>query len=363
MNPTQIKEGLAARVESEAPPRPDLERVVERGQRLRLRRRATAGVAVLAAGAVVAGALALAVGGDGSGTTTAYDPVGRLDVSGGLRAFASPDGGEVHLGGRTFTDHTLPFLDTDAIATEAGLVFYRSGSIYLLDANGEYTQIGRAAEKTGSGIRPTSKADSTVPWVAFGLPSANGVEIVVHDLAAEAPVASQEFACGDCSAVEIDALDGGEAFVRTGEGTFLWDVAAGTVEPFATGDTRVADVRNGVVLYDGPPPPASAVTDRFRLVPGAVDAQLTFDGRHVLSWSSRLEPTTPGDPPLRLDQPDPATGYAFWNVDTDGSIMVAVPRRDQRADVYDCELPAGTCEPVGRVGTASGDPMFIGNDM
>jgi hypothetical protein len=34
-----------------------------------------------------------------------------------------------------------------------------------------------------------------------------------------------------------------------------------------------------------------------------------------------------------------------------------------RADVYDCAVPAGSCAPIGEVATESGDPMFIGNDM
>ena len=362
MNPTLIREAVAAHVEAETPPRADLDRVVTRGRRLKRRRRATAGVAVLAAGAVVAGVVTLTSDDDGSGPDTAYDPVGSLDLSGGLRAFASPDGDEVHLGGRTFTDRKLPFLDTDAVATSAGLVFYADGGVYLLDESGEITLIDRSIKDAGE-VHPTSKADSTAPWVAYGLPSDEGMNVVVYDMSTKEAVGSHEFACDDCSSVVIDALDAGKVFVRTAEGTMLWDLSADTVETFATGETRVADVRNGVVLYDGPAPEPSAVTRQWRLVKGAIDAQLTFDGGHVLYWSSRLKPTTPGGEPIQLEQPAPGNGYAFWNVDTDGSIMVAVPGRGSSADVFDCAVPAGSCVPIGEVSTESGDPAFIGNDM
>jgi hypothetical protein len=368
VNPTDIREAVAEHIDAEVPPAPDLGRVVARGRRLRRRRRATAGTALLAAGVVLAAVVALTEG-DVPGHDTAYDPVGRLDISGGMRAFASPDGGEVHLGGRTFTDRDLPFLDTDAIATDAGLVFYRDGAVHLLDESGVITQLDRSPGETSDGLHPTAKADSTNPWVAYGLPSEGGVKVTVFDLSAREQVASHQFACDDCSKVVIDALDAGTVFVRTAEETQLWDVASDSVETFATGETRVADVRNGVVLYDGPAPEPSAVTRPWRMVKGAIDAQLTFDGGHVLDWSSRLEPTTPGGEPIVLAQPKPGAHLAFWNVDTDGSIMVAIPRRNtssgmfDRADVYDCAVPAGSCAPIGEVATESGDPMFIGNDM
>jgi hypothetical protein len=362
VNPTDIREAVSEHIDAEVPPAPDLARVVARGRRLRRRRRATAGTALLAAGVVVAGVLALTSDGDVPEHDTAYDPVGRLDFSGGMRAFASPDGGEVHLGGRTF-NQDLPFLDTDAIATNAGLVFYRDGAVHLLDEAGVITRIDGSQGEAPAGLHPTAKADSTAPWVAYGLPSEGGVTVTVFDLSAREEVASHEFACDDCGQVVVDALDAGSVFVRTAEGTQVWDLESGAVEPFATGETRVADVRNGVVLYDGPAPETSEVTQRWRLVEGPIDAQLTFDGRHVLDWSSRLEPTTPGGETVVLEQPKPGNSYAHWNVDTDGSIMVAVPRRWNSSAVFDCTVPAGSCVAIGEVATESGDPMFIGNDM
>jgi hypothetical protein len=30
---------------------------------------------------------------------------------------------------------------------------------------------------------------------------------------------------------------------------------------------------------------------------------------------------------------------------------------------FDCELPSGTCDEIGRMRVTGGDPMFIGDDM
>jgi hypothetical protein len=102
-------------------------------------------------------------------------------------------------------------------------------------------------------------------------------------------------------------------------------------------------------------------------VKGAIDAQLTFDGRHVLYWSSHLEPTTPGDAPIDLEvgQARKPGGYVdgFFAVDTDGSILVAHAKRYPDFTVYDCEVPSGACTELGPLTPTGGDPMFIGVDM
>ena len=125
----------------------------------------------------------------------------------------------------------------------------------------------------------------------------------------------------------------------------------------------MADVRNGVILYDGPAPDGAAAAS-YRLVKGAIDAQLTYDGKYVLYWSSRLEPTG-GGRPILLDQGDTGRGpaYGWWAVDTDGSVLTAVPGRGNRSTVYDCALPSGHCTELGPLSTLHGDPMFIGVDM
>jgi hypothetical protein len=100
-------------------------------------------------------------------------------------------------------------------------------------------------------------------------------------------------------------------------------------------------------------------------VKGAIDAQLTFDGGHVLYWSGRLAPTDPGGSVIVLEvAPRKANAFeGFFNVDTDGSILVAHPARRGSYTVSDCELPSGACTELGPLTPTGGDPMFIGNDM
>ena len=50
-------------------------------------------------------------------------------------------------------------------------------------------------------------------------------------------------------------------------------------------------------------------------------------------------------------------------MDTDGSILTAVPGKGSTSTVYDCEVPSGHCTELGPLDTIHGDPMFIGVDM
>jgi len=92
---------------------------------------------------------------------------------------------------------------------------------------------------------------------------------------------------------------------------------------------------------------------------GQIDAQLSFDGRHVLYWSSTLKPTQPDGRAGRLN----VKNAGWFTFDTDGSVLAATNDRHQRSRVFDCKLDTGGCEQIGSVSTESGDPIFIGNDM
>jgi hypothetical protein len=332
-----------------APPG-DLDRVHRTGRRLRRRRTTAAGaVTVLVAGVVVAG---LAYGGPGDRDASGdrgIDPLGRLDYSQGLRAYADP-GAEIHLGGRSFPASRLEALDTDAAATPAGVLFYDHGRPQLLTESGEITDLEPDADRMSE--QPTSKVDSQGSVVAYAARLDGDLEVRVRDLASGDLVASRTMS----SDTVIDAIDGGVVFLRTGDGTSTWDTATDEQQDLAGPKTRVADVRNGVLLYDGPAPDGAAAA-AYRLVKGAIDAQVTYDGQYVLSWSSTLESTTGGDP-LVLDQK-----AVFFAVDTDGSILAARPGKGSTATVYDCEVPSGACTELGPLTTTGGDPMFIGVDM
>lgn len=362
------------------PAAPDL--AVARGRRLRRRRTAVlgSGVAAAIAGAVALGGVVLD---DQRTPSPGYSSVGALDFSNGLRAYASPSevvteadgtetgrGGELHLGGRTFPMGEMDHLDTDAAATSRGLVFFDPDHRpYLLAESGDSFPLAREPAKAPKGWRPSAQADSTVPRVALTQPSDDGIRVVVVDLDARRVVAGKEVSCeeGDCNGVRVDAYDNGTVFVRTPEGTRMWtdDDWALVSGP----ETRIADARGGVLLYDDSAPPPHA--PGWRAVAAPIDAQLTFDGRYVLDWSSTMRPTIEGADPVVLQEGPRSQddGRAWWAVDTDGSVLVAV--EDSRATedtparstVYDCEVPSGRCTELGPLSTEYGDPLFIGTDM
>ncbi len=147
----------------------------------------------------------------------------------------------------------------------------------------------------------------------------------VSDAVTGEVVAVRDLDCsGACDGLVVDGIDSGAVFVRTSSGTAVWEFRHGdAMTPFAGPRTRLADVCHGVALSDGPAPHGGASGD-WRLVPGAIDAQLTLDGRYVLHWSSRLGPTHPGDDAVTLEA-SPGEDRGFWTIDTDGSVLVAVP--------------------------------------
>ena len=366
MNATDLRATLEERLSAVEPPAGDVERTQRAGRAIRRRRRA--GTVLGAAAVVTAIAVAASqLSGPGAGSRgqdgQEYASLGPLDFAGGARAYADP-GTTVFLGGRSFPVEDLDYLDTDAAATAYGIVFFDDGRPMLLDERGEVSALVDGPVESPRGFHPTAKADSTAPLLAWATLRDGTATITVRDMESGDDVAETQLDCGTCDELVIDAIDGGVVFVRTEEGTRTWDSATDEWSDFAGPRTQVADVRNGVVLHDGPAP---AAADGWRLVKGATDAQLTFDGRHVLSWSSRLEPTDPQGSPIQLEvgQPRQPGDYVdgFFAVDTDGSILVAHAKRYPDFTVYDCEVPSGACTELGPLTPTSGDPMFIGNDM
>ncbi len=154
--------------------------------------------AVLAVGVVV-GQLG---GGDPESQGRDIAPIGRLDLSGGLRAYAAP-GGEIHLGGRSFPAKRLEFLDTDAAATPYGVLFYDAGRPRLLDESGAIVDLEPGADQTD--FHPTAKADSQAPLVAYGATLGGVTLVVVRDLSTDEVIARHEV---PADAV-IDGIDDG----------------------------------------------------------------------------------------------------------------------------------------------------------
>lgn len=361
-----LRDALREQLDDVTVPRGDLDRVRREGTRLRRRRRVTsaAGGAAVAA-AVAVGLAQLVVPGDSSTNDVVedYPAVGRLDFSEGLRAYADP-GNEIHLGGRTFDASRLDYLDTDATATPYGVVFYDRGRPMLLPETGEVRALVDGPVEHSTEFHPTAKVDSAAPHVAWAVLRDGTATITVHDLATGDDVGALDVACGECEDLVIDALDGGVVVFRTGSGTRTWHVGDALSFELAGPATRVVDLRNDTLLYDGPAPVGTG-PQRYLMVPAPVDAQLTFDGRYVLSWSSVLQPVREGDEPVRLEEgPVQRGALGFWTIDTDGSVLVAAPDgRYPSYTVHDCEVPSGECTEVGPLKPTSGDPTFIGDDM
>ncbi|WP_109509709.1 hypothetical protein [Nocardioides speluncae] len=402
-----VAESLARRLDGLEPPAGNLAAVTRQGSRLRRRRAsfvATAGLAAVACGAVIAGQAM--IGGPG-GSAEAYAPLGALDLSKGLRAYSVGDG-KVHLAGRTFDEGDVRYLDTSARAVPAGVVFFDSKlRPHLLDASGNVSRLGDGSTAGLDDFYPTTVADVTSSVVGWTVRHDDRIQIVLYDVDAREQVGTRDVPCaGDaCDDVRLDGLDDGIAFVRTPDGMFTWDTGDDSWTKIAGPETRIADVHNGVVLHDGPAPTHTGPVADWRFVSGAIDAQLTFDGKYVLNWSSTLKATTPGAPDLKLDVPVDDLG--FYTIDTDGSVLVAmmggdgstearpadpgtlpelgtepgaevtlkVPLSDMASPgeelpsdstykdtFFDCEVPSGECEKLGEH-EVNGDPMFVGNDM
>jgi hypothetical protein len=270
----------------------------------------------------------------------------------------------LHMAGRSFPVEALDYLDTDAVATLEGIVTYDKGLPVLLEPSGATVLLDTGPTERLRTFHPTAKADAAQPLVAYGLIADGEVTVRVYDLDQRQVVAESVVPCEErCSDTVIDGIDSGTVFVRDHEGTTTWDYAAGTWSHLAGRATRVADVRNQVVLYAGPAPDAPA--DGWRYVPGPVDSQLSFDGSHVLGWSSILEPTASGGKALTLAEGPTKPGYAFFSFDTDGSVLVSIGPSKAGGDfpVYDCPVTGAACEPLEPLPPGAGDPLFIGADM
>lgn len=147
--------------------------------------------------------------------------------------------------------------------------------------------------------------------------------LTVRDLSTGEDVGALDLSCGDCADLVIEALDEGFVFFRTSEGTRVWEAGRDVSSAFAGPQTRVVDVRSGVLLHEGPAP-RSGDADRYLTVPAPIDAQLTFDGHYILDWSSVLQPTRTTGDPVRLEEgPTKRGALGFWTIDTDGSVLVA----------------------------------------
>lgn len=356
-----LRDALADRLDPVVAPVGDLAAVMRHGRRLRARRRATlaGSVAVLL---VIGGVAATQwLGSPDPDAADGQVATQRAVATSGLQAYADP-GGALHFGGRLVVANALSYLDTDATATANGVVYYDAGRPMLLGLDGASNPFVGGQVQDPPEFHPTAKADSTTSQVAVGIWRGGQAHLLVIDAKTRELIDQVSVVCDGCGPVVIEAFDDDAVFFRDGNGTSVWDLKGRFIRPFAGPETAIADVRNGVVLYDGPLPlPEPGEGERtYRFVPGAIDAQLTHDGAHVLSWSSTLAPTV-GGAPLHLSVTE-QDGATHWTIDTDGSVLVA-SRAGNLTRIDDCDAVTGACERVGELEVTGGDLMFLGNDM
>ena len=343
-------------------PTVDVQSVRRSGQRRRVGTTAVASLGVLA---VVAGGFALATGGE-SPSDTRIQPaeLPAMDFDQGLRAYYDDIKGELHMGGKAFALRDVPNLDVSSSATPHGVVYVADGEVRLLDEDGDVRVLAPATDDAKP-VYSTVKYDADTPRVAWLSRDGDGVSLVVHDFRGpgdETQVRTDVPCSGlACEMFALAGIDHGLVFVRRldRDETLVFDLEGRQV---ATLDGfRVADVRNRVVLGEGNLPTGDQLGEGWRFAEAeGPESLLTFDGGHELYWSSRLRSTDGGEP-LVLDVT--AKGTEFVNLDSDGSVLVAVAQGAEPQRYFDCEVSSGTCTPIGTLDRTSGDPIFLGNDM
>lgn len=343
------------------PPPVDLAAVRRSGERRR---------AVAAAAGLVT-ALALAVGGTALITMPGADDrvvrpteLPAMDFGEGTRAFYSYEDGRLHLGGESFAVGMATSMDTQASATPRGVVWLDEQQRLLLlreDGSVEVMADGPDDPRT---IYTTVKFEADGSRVAWLTRGADGADFNVYSFDDREHWRLEVPCEGDaCADLAVAGLDHGRGLVRRLDADQTLVVDLETRDGWATIDGfRAADVRNRVVLGDGtlPDGETAALGAGWRFVQAeGPESLLTFDGAHELYWSDVLR-ATDGGRPLRLDVN--ARGTQFVNLDSDGSVMVAV-MSGRDITWFDCLTTDGSCEQFARTSSRSGDPTFLGNDM
>lgn len=360
-----IERSIAQHVQQVPAPPVDLAAVRRSGRRRRLMTTAATSAAVLA---IVAGGFALLTGGGNDPTGSELPPTDlpAMDFDDGVRAYYDDINGELHMGGQMFPLSDVPNLDTSSWATPHGVAYIDDGDVRLLTEDGKsrlLTSEGGAPGGNGDafGAVVFDAATDRLAWLTRREGELFVVEHEFVDQASETQVWTEVPCEGrECESFMVAGFDQGTVFVRRldRDETLVFQREGNpvtTLEGFA-----VADARGGVVIGEGTLPFGDPLGKGWRFAEAqGPESLLTFDGGHELYWSSKLR-STDGGAPLRLDVP--AEGVEFVNLDSDGSVLVAVTSRGPQR-YFDCEVPSGKCTSIGTLKGTSGDPIFLGNDM
>jgi hypothetical protein len=362
-----ITRSIEQHVQQVPAPPVDLAAIRRSGRRRRLATTAVTSAAVLA---FIAGGFALVTGGGGDPTGSELPPTNlpAMDFDDGVRAYYDDINRELHMGGQAFPLSNVPNLDISSSATPHGVAYIDDdGDVRLLTEDGKsrlLTSEGGAPGGNGDafGAVVFDAATDRLAWLTLRHDELFVVEHEFVDAASETQVWT-ELPCEgrECEMFAVAGFDQGSVFVRRLDRDETLVVKRRgnpvvTLEGFA-----VADARGGVVIGQGTLPFGEPLGKGWRFAEAqGPESLLTFDGAHELYWSSTLR-STDGGAPLRLDVP--AKGTEFVNLDSDGSVLVAVSSASGPQRYFDCDVPSGECTPIGTLEGTSGDPIFLGNDM
>ncbi len=385
----RLKEAVRIQTEAAAVPSVDVAAIREQARRqARARSRIAVAAAAAAAAAVIVGTMA------GVALTQRTDPPtdspsGPARVNGdGVRAFLDPDAGVLHLGDRSIALARVPGLAETGLAVRGGVLYQTPDQeVRLIDPSGHETVLAPALGGPPKGFSPSVAYDAEAD-VAVAL------RLTTESLAARRPLIAAYAAStgktlastpmipmGDATGVTLAGATAGIAAVNfqgefwTGVLPWTWLIPHRGTE---WGAGRVFDMRSRMVLGSGSrgglehPPPVLAQLDLpetgWHYVEGLEGERLDPTGQWRVNstWQTwpeggPVERSTSGEDAVALPEL-PQGSRISLSYDTDGSVMAAVanPTGSQAAVLmFDCDLDAQVCEPIGRITEPTQSPLFL----
>ena len=386
---SRLREAVTIQTDAAPVPSVDVSAIREQARRQkRARRRIVAAGAAAAAVVVIVGT----VGGVALTQRTeppVNSPSGPSGVDPeGVRAFLDRDAGVLHLGERSIALTRVPGLAETGLAVRRGVLYQTPDQeVRLIGPSGRETVLARALGEPPQGFSPSVAYDAESD-VAVAL------RLTPESLAADRPLVSayaastgeklagaQMVRMDDARVVTLAGATAGVAAVNY-EGDFWTGVLSWTWltahQGSEWGRGRVIDLRGRMVLGSGSgggienPPFVLERLDMpatgWRYAEGGEGERLdpAGDWRVDSTWrpwpdGGPVERSTSGDDVVALPTLPRGTRIAL-SYDTDGSVMAAVADATGTSDavlVFDCERGAQKCEPIGRAGAPTQDPVFL----
>ena len=374
-----VRDALHEHVGRATPPALDRSQLRRQGRALRHRRTATVLAAVLAV--AVGGAAAVQLG---SGSTDVADSDAASSgavraPAGGLRAFTVYDSESeqtvLHIAASEVSGELLSESDVTGATNPYGLFDIRHDGVpYLISPEGREIVLDTSTDPADTGYDASIAADPQQPFVAWSSRTDAGVRLHLYGLDAGREVATADVPCrsGDDCDIEVAALAGGVVFVRTGEGTSVWNPDRGdALAPFTDTTANVLDVGGYTLLLAGEPQPQSPVDSPDSPLAGGpwevvwagadLDA-VSADGQWLLGHgrdATRTVSRVGADGLPRLV--DKVANSVNADFDTDGSLLTVQNRGGGRYILIDCAYPTGDCPELWR-SEIGHEPSLIGND-